>query len=414
MSPTEQPAYRRGVLQAEGVPLPAIADEVGTPVYVYMQSTLLARAGAFLSAAPAGSMVCFAIKANNSPHLLRLLADAGLGADVTSGGELFLALHAGFPPQRIIYSGVGKTESELLAALNAGIRAVHVESEQELRLLGRLAEQQRKPANVGVRLNPDVAAVTHAHISTGGREHKFGVDPETALGMLLWAAEHPWLRPVGIAVHIGSQITSLEPYARAIEGAAALAGQFAARGGRLEYLDAGGGLGVSYQGEMAPEPAEWLQAIVTQVAGAGLRAVVEPGRAICAPAGLLLTRVLYVKEQRNRRFAVVDAGMNVFLRPALYGARHPILPVIQPTGAPGELYDVVGPICETGDTLATECRLPPLAPGDLLAITQAGAYGFAMSSNYNGQLRPAEVLVAGDSRRLIRRREAYDALLMGT
>jgi diaminopimelate decarboxylase len=401
-------------LHAEGVPLPAIAEEVGTPTYVYLQSSLLARIDAFLSAAPAGSLVCFAVKANNNPHILRLLAAAGLGADVTSGGELFLALHAGFPADRIIFSGVGKTETELAAALEFGIRAIHIESEQELRLLGRLAEAHQKPVDVGVRLNPDVAVSTHAHISTGGRQHKFGVDQDTALGMLLWAREHQWLRPVGIAVHIGSQVTTLEPYRRALERAMALASQFTAHGGKLEHLDAGGGLGVSYQGEQVPEPGEWMRAVAGQVAGMGLRLVVEPGRAICAPAGLVLTRVLYVKEQLDKRFAVVDAGMNVLLRPALYGARHPILPVAQPKVVREELYDVVGPICETGDTLATGYSLPRLASGDLLAIEQAGAYGFAMSSNYNGQLRPAEVIVSGDNWRLIRRRENYDALLRDT
>lgn len=406
--------YHRSVLRAESVPLFGIADAVGTPTYVYSQAALLGRVAAFRSAAPADAIVAFSIKANSNPHILRLLADAGLGADVTSGGELFLALHAGFPPDRIFFSGVGKTESDLIAALEAGIRAIHVESEPELHLLGRLAERQRKTAGVGLRLNPDVAAHTHAHISTGSRQHKFGVEPDTALRLLEWANDHPWLRAVGIAVHIGSQVTTLEPFVRAVERAAVLAAQFTAQGGVLEYLDAGGGLGVSYQGEPVPEPSDWMRVIANQVAGTGLRLVVEPGRAICAPAGLLLTRVLYVKDQADRRFAVVDAGMNVLLRPALYGARHPIIPVIAPEDPGKQTYDVVGPICETADTLATGCLLPPLVPGDLLAVMQAGAYGFAMSSNYNGQLRPAEVLVSGSDWRLIRKRESYEALLQDT
>jgi diaminopimelate decarboxylase len=408
--------YANGRLHCETIPLAEIAAAVGTPSYVYSRAALLARAEAMKQAtavhAP-GGLVCYAVKANGNPALLRLLAQAGLGADVTSGGELFLARHAGFPPERSLFSGVGKSAAEIREAITANIRAIHLESEMEMAVVAQVAQALGQPAAVGVRVNPGIEAATHPHISTGGRVHKFGVSPEQALAMLWQAKDHSWLRPVGLAVHIGSQITELAPFTAAAQQLVALAHEVEKLGIRLDYLDAGGGLGVAYE-TAVPDPSEWIKTVAQPIQAAGYQLVVEPGRSLVAGCGLLLTRVLYLKRQGEKQFAIVDAGMTDLLRPALYDAHHPILLVIEPDDAKTQLVDVVGPVCETGDYLARERPLPPVQPGDLLAITQAGAYGFAMSSNYNGRLRAAEVLVNGDQYRLIRRRQAYGDLLAGT
>ena len=452
---TDSPfTYRAGKLTCEGVPLSAVADAAGTPVYVYSRADLERRARAFVAAAgeAAGpeALVCYAVKANGNPALLALLRAAGLGADVTSGGELFLARHAGVAPERIIFSGVGKKTGEIEEALAAGIRALHVESEMELSAVAAIAERLGRVAPVGVRVNPNINAATHPYISTGLHGHKFGVPRERALAMLRAAAAHPWLRPVGLAAHIGSQITDLDPFAQAVRFLVQLAEEMSAEGIRLDYIDAGGGLGIDYTGE-APDVADWVRTIAPLVAGAGYGLVVEPGRSIVGRAGALLTRVVYTKEQGAKRFVIADAGMTDLIRPTLYQAYHPILPVVKTISrkdakkkglgargqgrdsspspwplAPGpssslasgrenlEVVDIVGPICETSDFLARERSMPPVAAGDLLAVLHAGAYGYAMSSNYNGHLRPAEVLVEGDTFRIIRRRQTYDDLLAGT
>ncbi len=416
-SPTDSPfCLRAGELTCENVPLTAVAGAVGTPVYVYSRADLLGRANAFLEAARAaagdGALVCYAVKANANPTLLRFLRAAGLGADVTSGGELFLACHAEVAPQRIIYSGVGKRSEEIEAALMAGIRAIHIESEMELAAVAAVAARLGCVAPVGVRVNPNINATTHPYISTGLHSHKFGVPRERAADILRAAAADPWLRPVGLAAHIGSQITDLDPFAQAARFLVALADELAGEGIRLEYLDCGGGLGIDYQGG-APGVADWVHVIGPIVSAAGYQLVVEPGRSIVGRAGALLTRVVYTKQQGDKRFVIADAGMTDLIRPTLYQAHHPIVPVRPREGAE-EVVDVVGPICETGDFLARDRALPPLAAGDLLAVLHAGAYGFAMSSNYNGHLRPAEVLVEGDTCRVIRRRQTYDDLIAGT
>jgi len=389
---------------------------VGTPVYVYSRADLLGRARTFLEATRAaagdGTLICYAVKANANPTLLRLLREAGLGADVTSGGELFLARHVGVEPQRIIYSGVGKQAEEIEAALAAGIRAIHIESEMELDTVAAVAARLGRVAPVGVRVNPNISAATHPYISTGLHSHKFGVPHERAVAILRAAAADPWLRPVGLAAHIGSQITELDPFAQAARFLVALADGLADEGIRLEYLDCGGGLGIDYQGG-APGLADWVHVIGPIVRAAGYELVIEPGRSIAGRAGALLTRVVYTKQQGDKRFVITDAGMTDLIRPALYQAHHPILPV-RARGGVEEVVDVVGPICETSDFLARDRALPPLAAGDLLAVLHAGAYGFAMSSNYNGHLRPAEVLVDGDSFGVIRRRQTYDDLIAGT
>ncbi|MCI0394038.1 MAG: diaminopimelate decarboxylase [Chloroflexi bacterium] len=411
--------YQGGQLYCEAVPLAEVVAAVGTPVYVYSQAELLRRARAYLDAAAAATprhLVCFAVKANGNLTLLRWLAQAGLGADVTSGGELFLAQHAGFPPEKILFSGVGKTRAEIETALAAGIHALHVESAMELAVIAKTAAALRCVAPISVRVNPDIAAATHPHISTGQHAHKFGVTAGQAIQMLREANAHPWLRPVGLAAHIGSQITELAPFAQAAQALCDLAGRMAEEGIAVEYLDVGGGLGIDYTNEGAPNPADWVGTVAAPVVQAGYGLVMEPGRSIVGPAGALLTQVIYTKQQAGKRFVVADAGMSDLIRPALYDAFHPIWPLRQAAGdQAAERYpaDVVGPICETGDTLARERPLPAVQPGDLLAILQAGAYGFAMSSNYNGRPKPAEVLVTGSEYQLIRQRQSYEHLLDG-
>ena len=439
LSPTDSPfVYRAGELMCEDVSLADVAAAVDTPAYVYSRADLEQRARAFVAAANEatgpGALVCYAVKANGNPALLALLRAAGLGADVTSGGELFLARHAGVDPGRIIFSGVGKKQGEIAEALAAGIRALHVESEMELAAVAAVAERLGQVAPIGVRVNPNISAATHPYISTGLHGHKFGVPRERAVAMLRAAAAHPWLRPVGLATHIGSQITDLDPFAQAVRFLVELADDMEREGIRLAYIDAGGGLGIDYQGG-APAAADWVRTVGPLVAAAGYGLVVEPGRAIVGRAGALLTRVVYTKQQGEKRFVIVDAGMTDLIRPTLYQAYHPILPVAEKSSRQDAKHakeetldfadfaslrensstvDIVGPICETSDFLARDRPMPPLAAGDLLAVLHAGAYGYAMSSNYNGHLRPAEVLVEGDTFRVIRRRQAYDDLLGGT
>jgi diaminopimelate decarboxylase len=350
--------------------------------------------------------------ANGNPALLRLMGKMGLGADVTSGGELFLAKHAGIPAERIIYSGVGKRKDEIGFALKTGIRALHVESEMELEVIAAVAQDAGQKARIGVRVNPDIPAETHPYDSTGRLEHKFGVPRDTAVALLRRAAEHPWLEPIGLAAHIGSQIASVVPYSRLVSFLVVLAAELAQSGIELAYLDVGGGLGINYDDDEIPSVERWVATVSRPVLDAGYDLVMEPGRSIVGPSGVLLTEVLYTKEQGGNNFAIVDAGMNDLIRPAMYKAVHPLWPVQEPVGET-ILVDVVGPICETGDFLARKRSLPAMNSGDMLAVMQAGAYGFAMGSNYNGRLRPAEVLVNGSHFEIIRQRQSYQHLLDG-
>ena len=423
MSPPQKFHYKNKKLYCESAPLAAIAEAVGTPVYVYSQAELIERAAAYMTAVPPHALICYATKANGNPALLRLLAKAGLGGDVTSGGELFLALHAGIAPEKIIYSGVGKTQAEIEMALEAGIRALHVESEMELLAIATIAKERRQIARIGVRVNPNINAQTHPYISTGLHGHKFGVNPERAIDIIRQAATNPWLEPIGLAAHIGSQITDLDPFAESARFLVGLADELAGMDIRLDYLDVGGGLGIDYYGEQAtangkqltPTIEDWVTAVSHPIAQAGYNLVLEPGRSIVGPTGALLTQIVYTKEQGGKQFIIADAGMNDLLRPSLYQAHHPIWPLQQPAAsAQRQPVDIVGPICETSDSLAKERPFPPTKPGDLLAIMQAGAYGFAMASNYNGRLRPAEVLVNGDQFRIIRQRQTHQHLLDGT
>lgn len=415
----EQPfRYSGDELFCESIPLSEIATKLGTPIYVYSQAALLDRVRQYRQAAaglPIPSLICFALKANGNPHLLRLMVAEGLGADVTSGGELFLALHAGFPPESIVFSGVGKGRGEIESALQAGIKALHVESEAELELIAEVAAIRHGQAPVAIRVNPDVAAPTHPGIRTGMADSKFGVSPDVAVRLVHKAQANPFLQVVGLAAHIGSQISQLAPYRAACQVLSDLALGLMAEGVRLEYLDVGGGLAIDYA-NLAPDPASWVATVSAPVVDAGLGLVMEPGRSIIGPAGLLLVSIVYTKNQAGKRYLVVDAGMTDLIRPALYDAYHPIWPVLhRRTAAPATPVqaDVVGPICETTDTLGRDRPLGHCQMGDLLAIMQAGAYGYAMSSNYNGRLRPAEVLVSGKSYTIIRRRQKVDALLDG-
>ncbi len=428
--------YQNKQLYCDQVSLAEIAAEAGTPVYVFYSKTeLVRRAKAYLKAVPPDSLVCYAVKANGNPTLLGILAAAGMGADVTSGGELFLAQHAGIAPDKIIFSGVGKTVAEIEAALQAGIRAIHVESEMELATIAETAARLGQVASIGVRVNPNISADTHPYISTGLHAHKFGVPPARAMQMMYEAQENRWLQPVGIAAHIGSQIRDVAPFVDSAHYLVEVADELKSAGIHLAYLDVGGGLGIDYTNEGAPAINDWSTAVGQPIAAAGYRLVMEPGRSVIGPAGALLTQVVYTKDQGEKQFIVADAGMSDLIRPTLYSAYHPVWPVRQAAGGrlagenmtgddlaatgvadatDGEAtIDVVGPICESGDFLAKERHLPATRQGDLLLVLQAGAYGFAMSSNYNGRRRPAEVLVEGDSFRLIRRRQSYQHLLDG-
>ncbi len=414
--------YKNGHLHCEAIPLDTIAQQVGTPVYIYSTAELLRRADAYVKTTAAKAqgnpLICYALKANGNPHLIRLLAEAGLGADVTSGGELFLALEAGVAANKIIFSGVGKRRDEIEMALRAGIRALHVESEMELGVIGEVAAELGRVTAVGVRVNPNIQAKTHPYISTGQQEHKFGVPLEKAITMLHQAAAHPWLSPVGLAAHIGSQIEDIEPFIETAEFLAHTAQQLADNGLELTYVDVGGGLGIRYDDDGVNNVERirlWVTAVSQSLAATNLNIIMEPGRSLVGPAGILLTQIVYTKKQGKKQFVITDAGMNDLIRPTLYKAYHAIWPAKKVTGTSKVpvTCDVVGPICESGDFLAKARPLPPTQPGDYLAVMQAGAYGFAMSSNYNGRPRPAEVLVNGDQFQIIRQRQTYQHLLDG-
>ena len=405
--------YRGGELYAEALPIAHIAAAVGTPFYLYSAAGFTAQYRRFADAfLPERPLICYAVKANSNLAVLRLFAGLGAGADVVSEGELRRALAAGVPPERIIFSGVGKTAAEMAAALDAGIHQINVESVPELRRLSEVATAQGRVARIAIRVNPDVDAHTHAKISTGRKENKFGVEIDEAVAAYQLATELPGIEPVGLAVHIGSQLTDLEPYRRAFERVAELVLELSAVGLSVARIDLGGGIGVRYHAERPLELASYANLVRDIFGSLGLSLAFEPGRVLTAPAGLLVSQVLYVKESSARRFVIVDAAMNDLIRPALYDAWHDIVPVHLPgPGATLAPADVVGPVCETGDTFAVDRELPPFAEGDLLALTAAGAYGAVMSTTYNSRLLVPEVLVAGQRFDIIRARPSYDALL---
>jgi diaminopimelate decarboxylase len=407
--------YSSGKLHCEDIPAEALVAEYGTPLYVYSQNSILQRFRDFDRAfAAADRLIAFSVKANGNLSILKLLADAGAGADIVSGGELHRARLAGVLPQRIIFSGVGKTVNELAAALDAGIYAFNVESEGELLALNELARATGRRAPVALRINPDIESPTpHHYTRTGHRASKFGIPYDDARGLYRQAAQLPGLRVLGVDVHIGSQILEVEPFRQAVLRTLELVDELRADGIALEFLDAGGGFGVSYDDDAGPGAGEFAGVIVPLVTKAGLRLVLEPGRFIVGPAGILLTRVLYMKQSGAKTFVITDAGMNDLLRPSHYSSFHRVEGAELHPERDIASVDVVGPICETGDFLALDRPLTRPEPGELLAISTVGAYGFSMASTYNARPRPAEVLVDGARHRLIRSRETHDDLVRG-
>jgi diaminopimelate decarboxylase len=401
-----------GVLHCENVPMQELVARWGTPLYVYSQNAIRERFRELNDAlSPVPHLIAYSVKANGNLGVLRTLAAMGAGADIVSGGELHRALLAGIPPERIVFSGVGKTVIELAAALSAGIYAFNVESEGELCALSDLACAMGTRAPVALRVNPDIDTPTpHAYTRTGHAATKFGIAAARARTLYSIAAKMPGVRVRGIDVHIGSQILEVGPFRQALDYVLDLAHELKREEVELEFLDLGGGLGISYEGGPRISAAEWADEIVPAVAATGLKLVVEPGRFLVGESGALLTRVLYVKEGGGKRFVITDAGMNDLLRPSHYSGWHAVEPV-EPHGRARGHVDVVGPICETGDFLALDREMEVPKPGELLAIMTVGAYGFSMSSQYNQRPRPAEVMVDGADATLVRRRETVDDLV---
>lgn len=408
-------AYRRGHLHCEDVSAEQLVAEYGTPLYVYSETAIRARYRAFTDAfRDVDPLIAYSVKANGNLSVLRLLASMGAGGDIVSGGELHRARLAGMPADRILFSGVGKTITELAAGIDAGIYAFNVESEGELRMLSGLAVTMNVRAPVALRVNPDVDTPTpHHYTATGHRQTKFGIPYDEAERLYRLAAELPGIHVRGVDVHIGSQILDVEPYVLALQRVLRLVDGLRSAGIDLEFLDLGGGFGVSYDGASGPGPADFARGLVPLLRDTGLRIVFEPGRFIVGPAGVLITRVLFMKVMGGKTFVITDAGMNDLLRPSHYASFHRVEPVEQVPGRPVIPVDVVGPICESGDFLALDRPVARPEPGELLVIGTVGAYGFSMASTYNARTRPAEVMVCGDTHRLIRRRESLDDLVRG-
>lgn len=405
--------YVNGRLCVEKVPLADIAGSFGTPVYVYSRSAIEDQWRSYDAAfGERDHLVCYAVKANGNLAILDLLARLGSGFDIVSGGELQRVLRAGGRADRVVFSGVGKTRAEMQMALAAGIKCFNVESRAELALLDAAAAEAGVSAPVSVRVNPDVDADTHPYIATGLKESKFGIDIAEARDVYAEAGALQNIEVVGIDCHIGSQVVSLDPFRNALQRVMALVAELKEAGLQLRHIDVGGGLGIRYRDEAPPEPAALAREVCEAIPGEGYQLLIEPGRSIVGPAGVLLTSVLFLKDNGDKHFAVVDAAMNDLMRPALYDAWQDILPVAADTRAQPQLYDVVGPVCESGDFLGRGRQLA-LQEGDLLAVSDAGAYGFCMSSNYNARPRAAEVMVAGAQVVGIRERESLDDLMRG-
>ncbi|HET9550059.1 MAG TPA: diaminopimelate decarboxylase [Candidatus Binatia bacterium] len=410
--------YRNGEMFAEQVPLKRIAQEVGTPAYVYSLATLKRHFKVFDQAfAKARHIVCFSVKANSNLALLRAFAKEGSGFDIVSGGELFRALKVGADPKKIVFSGVGKKKQEIEYALEAGILMFNVESEEELFALNEIAAGIGKKAPISLRVNPDVDPQTHPYISTGMKKAKFGIDIKKSLETYRKAVSLKNVEVVGVDCHIGSQLTSVTPFVDALAKVReyldrVLAGEMRKEGAQIRYLDLGGGLGINYHDETPPLPDEYAAAIIRGLEGLDVTLILEPGRVIVGNAGILLTEVQYLKETETKKFVIVDSGMNDLIRPALYGSYQAIQPVVQ-TNADKMIADVVGPICESGDFFAKDREIARPRRGDLLAVMSAGAYGFTMASNYNSHPKPPEVLVDGDRYYIVRKRESMDDLING-
>lgn len=404
--------YVSGELYCEGVPLRKLADEVGTPAYIYSKATLERHFKAFdESFQNVDHLVCFSVKANSNLSILRLFAKLGSGFDIVSGGELFRAMKAGADPAKIVYSGVGKTREEIRTALKAGILMFAIESFQELEELNKQAENLNLKAPIALRVNPDVDPKTHPYISTGMKQHKFGIDIAEAPEGYKRASSLPNIEVVGVTCHIGSQLTEISPFIDSFRRLRALVEKLRSDGHRISYVSLGGGLGITYKDESPPHPREYAQALLKEAEGLEAKLIFEPGRVIVGNSGILLTRVLYTKETADKRFIIVDGGMNDLIRPSLYKAYHEILKITECEKPQRIIADVVGPICESGDFFARDRELPEFKAGDLMAVMSAGAYGFSMASNYNSRPRPPEVMVHGDEYTIIRRRETYEDLV---
>jgi diaminopimelate decarboxylase len=407
-------SYSQNDFYCEQVPLADLAARVGTPAYVYSSQALLDNYRAYdESFGDLPHAVCYSVKANSSLAVLALLAKAGAGFDIVSGGELFRVLQAGGDPAKVVFSGVGKTAAEVDYALASGIHSFNCESEAELALIDAMAGRRRVKAGFSIRVNPDVDAVTHPYISTGLSKHKFGIAMAEAARVYEHARTYRNLAAEGVDCHIGSQMLDPSPILEAVERVLALAAMLRAQGDPINHVDFGGGLGVAYHGgETAPAIGTFVESLQARLRDSGLRVMIEPGRSIAGPAGVLLTRVLYRKKNSAKEFVVVDAAMNDLIRPALYHAHHEIIP-LRKNPLPPVTVDVVGPVCETGDFLARDREMANVMPGDFLAVLTAGAYGFVQSSNYNSRPRAPEVLVEGSGYRVIRKRESYEDLVRG-
>ncbi len=400
-------------LHCEKVPLRKVADEVGTPCYVYSYATLKHHFCVFDEAfSKVPHLTCFAMKANSNLAILNLFGSLGGGVDIVSGGELFRARKAGIPADRIVYSGVGKTIEEVDYALKENILMFNIESELELEAINTRAGELGTRARIALRVNPDVDPKTHPYISTGLKKNKFGIDIEGAIHSYKRAMELDHIEILGVDCHIGSQLTDISPFVDALKRLRVLIDRLEEVGIPVRYLDLGGGLGIVYDQESPPHPHEYAEAILSELEGLSCTLIFEPGRVIVGNAGVLLTHVLYTKKSASKDFVIVDAGMNDLVRPSLYGSYHQILPVVK-SDREMQVVDVVGPICESGDFLARERGLPMVQPGDCLAVMSAGAYGFTMSSNYNSRPRASEVLVKDDQYFVIRRRETHEDLIRG-
>jgi diaminopimelate decarboxylase len=403
--------YRDGELFAEDVRVAALAAEYGTPLYIYSAATFRRHFTAFDSAFNGlAHLTCYSVKANSNVCVLRLLAEQGAGMDIVSGGELYRALAAGVAPDKIVYSGVGKREAEIRFALQTGILMFNVESLGELDRINAVAGAMGKAARVSLRINPDVDPGTHPYISTGLQKNKFGLDIEASFEAYKRARELPHVVPVGIDCHIGSQLTSIEPFLEALTRVMNFNERLKELGITINYLDLGGGLGIAYDQETPPHPAEYGRALSERIKDLPLTVILEPGRVIAGNAGILVAEVIYTKQTKKKNFVIVDAAMNDLVRPSLYQSFHAVREVA-PKGRAAVNVDVVGPICESGDFLAKDREIPAVAPGELVALFSAGAYGFSMSSNYNSRPRAAEVIVDGDRVILARRRETYQDLI---
>lgn len=401
---------QNGVLHAENLSLAQLADTYGTPLYVYSRATLERHWHAFDDAlGDHPHLICYAVKANSNLAVLNLLARLGSGFDIVSVGELERVIAAGGDPQRVVFSGVGKREDEMRRALEVGIRCFNVESTAELERLNRVAGDMNLIAPVSLRVNPDVDPQTHPYISTGLKENKFGISIDQATDAYRMAAAWPHLNPIGIDCHIGSQLTQISPFLDALDRVIALMNELRDAGIAIHHLDLGGGLGIRYDDETPPSPADYSAALLQRLEGQDVEVLLEPGRAIAGNAGILVTRVEHLKASEDKAFAIVDAAMNDLMRPALYGAWQAIVPVTPREDGQQACWDIVGPVCETGDFLGKERDLN-LSEGDMLAVRSSGAYGFSMSSNYNTRPRAAEVMVDKDQHQLVRRRETVEEL----